>query len=193
MQRNWDTIGGFARTAAQFKTLAHALYEPATPEDKIYKARGWLKLLRMLPSYHHDDATNTSLRRSQRSSSIRRNIGRSRTTEAGKSLKSSWPGSRVSWACVARRSTWPISGARLIPKVPTSLSPSTSTMHSTGLPTVINGLDSSSPSLKSTRRKWASLPFSIPKSGSSCEFHRSLVYVRSWQTSNLVQGATLGR
>jgi hypothetical protein len=39
MQRNWDTIGGFARTAAKFKTLAHALYGPTGSEEKTYKAR----------------------------------------------------------------------------------------------------------------------------------------------------------
>lgn len=34
---NWDTVGGFARTAAEFKSLAQALYGSAETEGKIYE------------------------------------------------------------------------------------------------------------------------------------------------------------
>ncbi|PKK51861.1 hypothetical protein CI102_5878 [Trichoderma harzianum] len=34
---NWDTIGGFARTATEFKTLAQALYGSAETQGKIYE------------------------------------------------------------------------------------------------------------------------------------------------------------
>ncbi|EHK40489.1 hypothetical protein TRIATDRAFT_296439 [Trichoderma atroviride IMI 206040] len=34
---NWDTVGGFARTAAEFKTLAQALYGSAETEGKVYE------------------------------------------------------------------------------------------------------------------------------------------------------------
>lgn len=33
---NWDTVGGFARSAAEFKSLAQALYGSAKTEGKIY-------------------------------------------------------------------------------------------------------------------------------------------------------------
>ncbi|PON28475.1 hypothetical protein TGAM01_v202969 [Trichoderma gamsii] len=34
---NWDTVGGFARTAAEFKSLAQALYGSAETEGKIHE------------------------------------------------------------------------------------------------------------------------------------------------------------
>lgn len=34
---NWDTIGGFARTATEFKTLAQALYGSAETQGKVYE------------------------------------------------------------------------------------------------------------------------------------------------------------
>ncbi|KAK4078255.1 uncharacterized protein Triagg1_3271 [Trichoderma aggressivum f. europaeum] len=37
--RNWDTIGGFVRTATEFKTLADALYDTAETECKTYEVR----------------------------------------------------------------------------------------------------------------------------------------------------------
>lgn len=34
---NWDTVGGFARTATEFKSLAQALYGSAETEGRIYE------------------------------------------------------------------------------------------------------------------------------------------------------------
>lgn len=34
---NWDTVGGFARTATEFKSLAQALYGSAETEGKVYE------------------------------------------------------------------------------------------------------------------------------------------------------------
>lgn len=34
---NWDTVGGFARTAAEFKSLAQALCGSTETEGKVYE------------------------------------------------------------------------------------------------------------------------------------------------------------
>lgn len=48
---NWDTIGGFARTATEFKTLADALYGTAETEGKIYEVRSSSTASRQLLTY----------------------------------------------------------------------------------------------------------------------------------------------
>ncbi|KAI0111137.1 putative glutamyl-tRNA amidotransferase subunit A [Nemania sp. FL0031] len=52
---NWDTIAGFARTAAEYKTLAQALYGSKDTDNKIYKACKPTKLIYPTDYWQVDD------------------------------------------------------------------------------------------------------------------------------------------
>ncbi|KAH8129887.1 amidase signature domain-containing protein [Trichoderma asperelloides] len=53
---NWDTVGGFARTATEFKSLAQALYGSAETEGRIYEKPTKLIYLTDYWPVHHEES-----------------------------------------------------------------------------------------------------------------------------------------